>query len=208
MWGRHSKQLHGTAAKERRLREQDRAATVRGRRRNRGRGERPSAADEAAGWLRGSSPPRTSPRGPPRGMSPRTRYGESAACSCQRGHDMAVGIIASVEKPRTTVGDVVSDKAARGEGKRGAPLRIRPQDARGTVSRGIVSVNEAVHCCGRGHGGEKERGRPLQNVSDEAAGGGRVGAETIAADKATGRPPGCVTFVDKALSAEGRRGGT
>ena len=63
--------------------------------------------------------------------------------------------------------------------------------------------------------GEAMEGRrwgiPLQNVSDEAAGGEKAGAETAAADEATGRPRRCVVFVDKALSAEGRgtgKGGT
>ena len=64
-----------------------------------------------------------------------------------------------------------------------------------------ISADEATE--GR-RGGD---GRPLQNVSDEAAGGGRAGAETAAADEATGRPRGCVAFVDKALSAEGRGAG-
>ena len=70
-----------------------------------------AVANAATGRSRGSSPPRTSSRKRLWGMSPRTRGGERK----QDGR----GIVASADKSWTAVGGVVSDEAARGEGKRG-----------------------------------------------------------------------------------------
>ena len=119
--GRHRKQVHGTAARERRLRAKGRAVTV-------GDVVAVAAATEreendplpqtkaAECWPRGSSPPQTSPRKPPRGISPRTRGRESAACWCRGGHEMAVGIIASVEKPRRVTSSRTRLSGAAGGG--------------------------------------------------------------------------------------------
>ena len=99
-------------------------------------GARPAcAADAATRWPRGSSFPRTSLRGRPRGMSPQTRGREGERVRRRRpGHETAVGITASAEKSaRTAVGEAAlvrlpGERGNGGDGRGGmSPSCMRPR---------------------------------------------------------------------------------
>ena len=183
-----------------------------------------AAADEATGRPRETSPPRTRPRGRLWGVSRRGRH-----CGGKgkrgRGQGIASGIIASADKsggqpwgisPRTRLpreekqAATVHESTGRRDGMSPPWMRRRG--------------DHGVHRRGRGYGGERKRGLPLQtrprdgrcvhcfrvnipvgrcgnNVADEAAGerGGRSGQGTAA---------GCVASMEKASSVEGRGGRT
>ena len=90
-----------------------------------------------------------------------------------------MGIIASADKSAwTAVGDVASDEACRGKGKRDAAAADKTT---GRPRGDIASVDEALlddRPCGvlrgQGHGGEKERGRLLQTMPRDGLRGHRL----------------------------------
>ena len=208
---RRRNQVHGTAARRRRLRGQGRAdgpwvmLSRMWPRRGRGSGHRRSGGGHGTAARR-VLPPRVSLRGRPWGAASLTRpsrEGGAGRCSCGRSHGGREGTSPSADKAaRTSVEDIVTDRPAdvdeaagyprgsspprpwgmssrtwprRGEEReRAPPPRRRPRDGRGIstfVGKSVQDGRERRLCWRGCQGGGEVGGRRCGQDHGTAVGG-------------------------------------